>query len=308
MAAALAGKDAPRFIEAVHRDNLPLAGRCLAEAGPDREDLRELADHTRDDLLNRQRNPAAHLRARIGAGLALGDVGHPHLKPQPFEFEGRTVLAIAPPMQPVPAGEFIRGSERGDKRAYPDEHTSERALLLPAFAIGRYPVTNAEYKFFVEDGGYKTDRWWSDEGLQWKQGGADAHAAAIDSWMATRAAITNFGVDTAATQLSWTPGTTDFWKEVTQLTDEQARERARNIFDRPFDQPGYWNDAILNSPARPVVGVNWHEANAYCRWLSAVTGREYCLPSEMQWEKAARGPSTGSGHGREYPWGEKFDP
>jgi len=42
---------------------------------------------------------------------------------------------------------------------------------------------------------------------------------------------------------------------------------------------------------------------AYCRWLSAVTGRPYCLPSEAEWEKAARGSD-----GRIYPWGDAWDP
>jgi formylglycine-generating enzyme required for sulfatase activity len=52
-----------------------------------------------------------------------------------------------------------------------------------------------------------------------------------------------------------------------------------------------------------VVGVNWYEANAYCAWLSAVTGKSFRLPTEFEWEKAARGTD-----GRIYPWGDKFDP
>jgi len=65
----------------------------------------------------------------------------------------------------------------------------------------------------------------------------------------------------------------------------------------------------------PVVGVSWHDANLYCAWLSQATGRTFGLPSEAQWEKAARGPSTpsapstGSGAGsrgeRDYPWGNE---
>ena len=86
------------------------------------------------------------------------------------------------------------------------------------------------------------------------------------------------------------------------MDDEAARERVRSIFDRPFDRPGYWDDPALSSPARPVVGVNWHEANAYCTWLSAVTGKSFRLPVELEWEKAARGVD-----GRVYPWGDQFD-
>ena len=46
----------------------------------------------------------------------------------------------------------------------------------------------------------------------------------------------------------------------------------------------------------PIVGVTWHEACAYCEWVDAK------LPTEAQWEKAARGVD-----GRTYPWGDHFD-
>jgi formylglycine-generating enzyme required for sulfatase activity len=53
----------------------------------------------------------------------------------------------------------------------------------------------------------------------------------------------------------------------------------------------------------PVVNVTWHDACAYCRWLSEVTGKIIALPSEAEWEKAARGDQDQ----RAYPWGDAFD-
>ena len=53
----------------------------------------------------------------------------------------------------------------------------------------------------------------------------------------------------------------------------------------------------------PVTGVNWYLAQEYCVWLSRKTGRNYVLPNEAEWEKAARGP-----HGTLYPWGEAWLP
>lgn len=51
----------------------------------------------------------------------------------------------------------------------------------------------------------------------------------------------------------------------------------------------------------PVTGVSWRQAVAYCRWLSTETGRSYRLPTEAEWEKAAR-----SSDGRRYPWGDAW--
>ncbi|MCU0722796.1 MAG: bifunctional serine/threonine-protein kinase/formylglycine-generating enzyme family protein [Planctomycetes bacterium] len=55
-------------------------------------------------------------------------------------------------------------------------------------------------------------------------------------------------------------------------------------------------------PEMPVVAVNWNMAKAYCEWRSETDNRPYLLPTEEQWEKAARGVD-----GRAYPWGDKFD-
>jgi len=62
--------------------------------------------------------------------------------------------------------------------------------------------------------------------------------------------------------------------------------------------PSYWG----TPDDFPVSGVSWYEAVAYCRWLAETTGKPYTLPSEAEWEKAARGPD-----GYLWPWGNAWD-
>lgn len=58
---------------------------------------------------------------------------------------------------------------------------------------------------------------------------------------------------------------------------------------------------LQSKPSHPVVAVNWNDAVAYCHWLSKVTGKKYRLPTEAEWEKAARGGLEG----KMYPWGDE---
>jgi formylglycine-generating enzyme required for sulfatase activity len=66
------------------------------------------------------------------------------------------------------------------------------------------------------------------------------------------------------------------------------------------EPPRFWDDPRFNAPAQPVVAVSWHDAVAYCAWLSAHTCRRCRLPSEAEWEYAARGGRAAE----TYPWGD----
>jgi sulfatase modifying factor 1 len=65
--------------------------------------------------------------------------------------------------------------------------------------------------------------------------------------------------------------------------------------------PPFWGDPIFSGAEQPVVGVNWPDAVAYCRWLSEKFSRLFRLPSEAEWERAARGGRDGA----LYPWGDE---
>ena len=76
-------------------------------------------------------------------------------------------------------------------------------------------------------------------------------------------------------------------------------------FDRFVEASGgretpFRRDPSFHDPRQPVVGVSWFEAVKYCEWLSRVTGDDYRLPTEAEWERAARGGVEGG----TYPWGD----
>jgi len=115
----------------------------------------------------------------------------------------------------VPPGWFWMGSEAGA----PAERPRHR-VWVDAYAIGRHPVTNAEYAAFVA------------------------------------------------------------------ATDATA--------------PAFAGDPRFGHPDQPVVGIGWTDALSYCRWLTATTGRPHRLPTEAEWERAARGGLEDA----RYPWGD----
>ncbi len=86
---------------------------------------------------------------------------------------------------------------------------------------------------------------------------------------------------------------------------EYAQFLAATHHAEPSANGGVWW-ATQNKPERqrhPVVNVTWHDAVAYAAWLAQMTGQQWRLPSEAEWEKAARGTD-----GRTYPWGNDWNP
>jgi hypothetical protein len=81
------------------------------------------------------------------------------------------------------------------------------------------------------------------------------------------------------------------------ITNAQFQEWAR-VAELPAQR--HDADASFNQPNQPAAGVNWHLATAFCAWLSQQIGAAIRLPSEAEWEAAARGQD-----GRRYPWGNQ---
>jgi len=180
----------------------------------------------------------------------------------------------------VPAGPFIMGTRKeeipalkerfGEYEWYEYEwEMPQHRLDLLAYSISKYPVTNAQFQAFVEAGGYRERQYW-----------VEAEAA-------------------------------QFWQD----------GMIKHIFPRTIKEGEIeWIEGIANTPKdlgepfnlsnHPVVGATWYEAVAFCHWLTErlqETGeigldQEVTLPSEAQWEKAARGDD-----GRIFPWGSEFD-
>ena len=199
---------------------------------------------------------------RAEAGNALAKLGDPRFRADAWFLPDEPLLGFVE----IPDGTFWMGSDpKRDKGAYDDEQPRHE-VPLRCYYIARYPVTVAQFGAFVATGGYQKASYWSE---------------------AAKAGV-------------WSSGRVKAWN------DEQAR-------DAPYD---FGSSFGLSN--HPVVGITWYEALAYCRWLTEQLrawqgtpeplvsllqgGWEVQLPSESQWEKAARGID-----GRVYPWGAKPD-
>src|SRR5262249_51440945 len=79
------------------------------------------------------------------------------------------------------------------------------------------------------------------------------------------------------------------WEPCHEIIEGEARKHF------PIEEGHLWNV--------PAALIDWYDAVAYCRWRSESDDGTIRLPTEIEWEKAARGVD-----GRFYPWGDRFDP
>jgi len=90
----------------------------------------------------------------------------------------------------------------------------------------------------------------------------------------------------------------DFELAATQVTNAHYEQFLHAGSRTP---PPFWTDPNFNRPDQPVAGVSWHDAAKYCEWLSTETGRRFRLPTEAEWELAARGGLEQ----KQFPWGDE---
>ena len=251
-----------------------LAGECLSDMLPERREPQTVQNLTSDLREHLEFNPPhapVHLRQRLG--LALGSLGDPRF---PVSYLNETKVVL-PEMISIPAGVFRMGTGEDEEKKLKeqeaqswDDEKPSHDVFLSDYSIGKYPVTNAEFRCFWERGGYDPNAaWWSEDGRKWRTG----------TW---------------ETDLSWLGDDEDLRK---QYKDWLA-QRPVEFSDRPF----WWDDLRWNVSNLPVVGITWFEMEAYCSWLSHVTGRHFRLPTEAEWEHAARGD-----HNWIWAWGNTWD-
>jgi formylglycine-generating enzyme required for sulfatase activity len=308
--AAAMTSDPAAFVRDVMDANLSLAGRIAARPAVRARLSFDLLDEVRWALVHRSRDAAADLRDRIACAHAVGDLGDPRYERR----TGPDGEYLWPPLVEVPGGVYPIGDDErirwecrrtGDVR-FNDSHVPRHQVAIAAFRIGQFAVTNAEWACFMTSGGYRDERWWNTvDANRWQRGEvADEELIANNRQWRRRfradPVLFDRMVEQGLFQNTATMERLRLWSSL----DDEVFEQELDAYWKPRQRtaPAYWHDPRFNQPSLPVVAVTWYEARAYCNWLSAQSGHAIRLPTEVQWEAAARGME-----GRRFPWGEAFD-
>lgn len=272
--------------------------------------------HTPSYLMGLMAAAGVDLRMRVAAATILGEVG----EVGDPRFVRRTyaggVEAIEPALVRIPAGQAILGGE--DEEANDNEKPQCR-VAIRAFDLAVYPVTNVEFACFVAAGGYEDPTLWTRAGQAWLRGEGTLDPATEQNlrrqFQSFSPDVEGWIVRTKQTMALDEAAAANFRQIAANYSEDQyVQAYAQQILGEQRRTPYYWDDSRFNCPNQPVVGVNWYEAMAYAAWLARVSGKPYRLPSEAEWEWAARRwaapsfwPWGSRRHDRRYPWGNEWD-
>lgn len=287
--AAAMTPDVPAFVRDLLAVNPPLAGRCATLPEVHRRLPALLLDDVRWTLVMRSRDPEADVRARMAAAAVLGPLGDPR-------FERRTGphgAYLLPPMVELPGGVTTIGSnDAWEFLGQPSSrHAPEHDVRLARYALGAFPVTNAEFASFVAAGGYDDERWWPTAAAEaWRIGrdtGAGRRNEVLALW-------DRFAADGAVLEDLFAKGHMrrpiyENWRRHLSMSREAfAAWLVTRVPDQRVTQPKGWLSPRGDPLLDPVAGLSWYEALAYCRWLAAQTGQPFRLPTEVEIEAACR--------------------
>ncbi|MCA9925732.1 MAG: SUMF1/EgtB/PvdO family nonheme iron enzyme [Anaerolineales bacterium] len=186
----------------------------------------ELLPRLREQLVALLAAAALTPRQRAEAGDALGLLGDPR----------PGVCTLEPDMIPIPAGTFLMGDEK-------------RQMHVNAFAIARHSVTNAQYRYFVEDGGY-TEKWrrcWTDVGWEWRirNNWTEPHYWQNAEWTIDNKPVVGVSWLEAMAYANWLAQKTG---RAYRLPIDAEWERAsRHTDGREYPWGDKWHDGIINS-------------------------------------------------------------
>lgn len=301
--------DPAAYLQCVKDANLALGGRAAALPDIRTRLPAEFLSELSWALVSRSRDLEADLRDRIACAYAAGDLGDPRL----VEGRGPDGRFLLPPTVSLQGGVYMVGDDQpiyyhqpleGDPDATRD-HVPRHPVEIASAEIGQFQTTNAEWACFMDAQGYDDERWWETPDAQrWRLGELPNEGALYSNRYWRR----KFEDDTHLFERmvesgAWPPSAVDRWREWIAM-DTATFEHTILEHTRPQrrSEPRLWRDKRFNHPSQPVVGISWYEARAFCAWLTVQSGYRVRLPSEVEWEAAARGRE-----GRPFPWGAEFD-
>jgi formylglycine-generating enzyme required for sulfatase activity len=216
---------------------------------------------------------SSNLKEREIAGRILGNlkgIGYKILKPEKKGY-------IPPPTRNV----------------YIENDTYIRKLKNSNINIGIFPVTNYEFEFFIKDGGYEDEGYWTSKlAKEWLKGKWKIWIE--EEWKRKRDVLSKRKLLSLYLFLrgTTTPMQSFSIQKVTAMLDETFNAILKEHYreEEYYSKfPRFWFDTNFNNPLQPVVGISWFEASAYCKWLSERSGLNYRLPTEWEWEAVAKG-------------------